>query len=433
MTALAQKLAAFGIGAVAGDAPFDLMRLSLLDWAACGIAGRDEPVARITRGLALEDGGTAEASVIGSPTRLPARAAALVNGAASHALDYDDTHFAHIGHPSVAVIPAALAVAEGTRASGSDFLTAALVGVEASIRTGVWLGRAHYQAGFHQTATAGAFGATVAAARLLGCDARQMTQALGLVSTRAAGLKSQFGTMGKPYNAGIAAANGVEAALLAARGFVSNPAGIDGPQGFGPTHAGVADAGALDGLGTAWLFQTISHKFHACCHGTHAMLEALSGLDCDPAAISGMTVTTHPRWLSVCNIPAPETGLEAKFSYRMTAAMALLGHDTGAIANFTDALCADPTVRALRDKVAVVADEGLAETAAQVDLTLADGTVRTARHDLNAPMALDVRAAKLRRKAGALLGDDIATRLWDVTTDAAGPDLAALGALLRGG
>ena len=431
MTTLARKLAAFGCAGVAKDAPFDMMRLSLLDWAACGIAGRDEPVARITRGLALEDGGTAEASVIGSPTRLPARAAALVNGAASHALDYDDTHFAHIGHPSVAVIPAALAVAEGTRASSADFLTAALVGVEASIRTGVWLGRAHYQTGFHQTATAGAFGATVAAARLLGCDGRQMTQALGLVSTRAAGLKSQFGTMGKPYNAGIAAANGVEAALLAARGFVSNPAGIDGPQGFGPTHAGAADASALDGLGTAWLFQTISHKFHACCHGTHAMLEALAGLDCDPAAITGLTVTTHPRWMSVCNSPAPKTGLEAKFSYRMTAAMALLGHDTGAIANFTDTLCADPSVIALRDKVTVVADAGLAETAAQVKLTLADGTVLNAAHDLNAPMALDVRAAKLRHKAGALLGDEAATRLWDVTTDAAGPDLAALGQLLQ--
>lgn len=429
---LAHKLATFGAAPVPGDAPRAMMRLSLLDWAACAIAGRDEPVARITRDLALEDGGTAEATVVGSAIRLPARAAALVNGTTSHALDYDDTHFAHIGHPSVAVIPAALAAAQGSGASGAAFLDAALVGVEASIRVGVWLGRAHYQTGFHQTATAGTFGATLAAARLLGCDAGQMAQALGLVSTRASGLKSQFGTMGKPYNAGIAAANGVETALLAARGFQSAPTALDGPQGFGPTHAGEGDENAFDGLGDDWLFEAISHKFHACCHGTHAMLEALSELpEIVPDQIESLTITTHPRWLSVCNISAPATGLEAKFSYRMTAAMALLGHDTGAIGSFTNVLCTDPAVVAMRDKVRVVADDSVAETAAQVALTLADGSVQTASHDLGAAMTLDARAAKLQHKAGALLGDATAQRLWDATSPVQGPDLAALAALLQ--
>ena len=90
-----------------------MMQLSMLDWAAVGVAGRDEPVARITRNLVLDEGGAPQAGLIGHPGRVPARAAALANGATSHALDYDDTHFAHIGHPSVAVIPAALAVGEG--------------------------------------------------------------------------------------------------------------------------------------------------------------------------------------------------------------------------------------------------------------------------------------------------------------------------------
>lgn len=427
------QLAAFAATARPGAAALMMMRLSLLDWAACGIAGRDEPVARLLRGLAMEERGAGEASVIGTPTRAPARMAALVNGAASHALDYDDTHFAHIGHPSVAVIPAALAVAEGEGADGTAFLEAALVGVEASVRVGVWLGRGHYQAGFHQTGTAGAFGATLAAARLLGCDAGQAGQALGLVSTAASGLKSQFGTMGKPYNAGHAAAMGVEAALLAARGFVSTPVGLEGPQGFGETHHGAGEIGALEGLGEAWLFEGISHKFHACCHGTHAALEALASLGAvDPGQVTAVTITTNPRWLRVCNLAQPRTGLEAKFSYRLTAAMVLAGRDTGALETFSDAACTDPLLLAMRDRVEVETDEGLPETAAHVAVVLADGTRLEASHDLDAPMPLERRAAKLRAKARALLGEAGEAALHAAVMGDAVPDLAALGALLRG-
>ncbi len=425
-------IADFALTARPSAAALAMMRLSLMDWAACGIAGRDEPVAGMLRGLATEDGGTPEASVIGGPVRLPARAAAWVNGATSHALDYDDTHFAHIGHPSVAVIPAALAVAQGTGATGAALLEAALLGAEASIRIGVWLGRDHYQAGFHQTATAGAFGATVAAARLLGCDASQMRHALGLVSTRASGLKSQFGTMGKPLNAGIAAANGVEAALLAARGFVSNPSALDGEQGFGPTHHGMADAAALNDLGRAWMFETVSHKFHACCHGTHAAIEALRALDLSPEDVAAVTIVTHPRWLRVCNIAAPRTGLEAKFSYRLTAAMALAGWDTGALSSFSQAACVDPALVALRDKVDVQTDAEMPETAARVVVTRGDGGTRRGAHDLDAPMTLERRAEKLRAKAESLLGAPGAAALWAVTAAGEGPDLPGLAAALEG-
>jgi 2-methylcitrate dehydratase PrpD len=396
------------------DSARDVMRLSLLDWAAVGIAGQDEPVARITRDMALADAGAAVATVIGSATRLPPRAAALVNGATSHALDYDDTHFAHIGHPSVAIVPAALALAEQTGATWPAFLDAALLGVETSIRIGAWLGRAHYQTGFHQTGTAGAFGSTAAACRLLGLDAERTSHALGLVSTRASGLKSQFGTMGKPFNAGIAASNGVEAALLAKGGFVSNPNGIDAAQGFGPTHAGEAIASALDGLGERFLFETVQHKFHACCHGTHAALEAILTLKAQGATanVARVTIVTHPRWLSVCNVEAPVTGLEAKFSYRLTAAMALLGHDTGALATFSDALCADPILCALRDRVSVVTDEAMPETASRVRLDYTDGTSQEGIHDLDAPLPLSARRSKVRAKAKALLGDAQEEALW---------------------
>jgi len=234
-----------------------MMQLSLLDWAVVGMAGRDEPVSRITREMVLEEAGATHASLIGHETRVPARAAALANGATSHALDYDDTHFAHIGHPSVAVIPAALAVAETSGADAAAMQEAALIGVEASVRVGVWLGRDHYQTGFHQTGTAGAFGAALAAARLMGLDAQGCAMALGLVATRASGLKSQFGTMGKPFNAGLAASNGVEAAMLVARGFEANPDALESAQGFGPTHAGQGLVEGLEGLGQDWLFETV--------------------------------------------------------------------------------------------------------------------------------------------------------------------------------
>jgi len=392
----------------------DMMRLSLFDWAVCGRAGVDEPVARIVRDMVLAEGGSAQAVLFGGGTA-PARGAALVNGTISHALDYDDTHFAHIGHPSVAVCPAVLAVGQSVGSSQADMLAAALIGVEASVRIGVWLGRGHYQIGFHQTATAGCFGATLAAARLLGCDLGQIGHALGLAATRASGLKVQFGTMGKPYNAGLAAANGVECALLARAGMTSRPDALSSDLGFGATHHG---AGAP--VGDAWLFPGVSHKFHACCHGLHAMLEALGELRTEvaPEQVARIEIETHSRWLSVCNQPAPETGLGAKFSYSMTAAMCLAGHSTAALDSFSDAACANPVLVGLRDLVRVTGDDSLAETAARVRLTLRDGTVRDGAHDLSAPMAQKVRADKLRTKAVALLGAEMAEALWrDVQRD----------------
>jgi len=256
----------------------------------------------------------------------------------------------------------------------------------------------------------------------LGFDARQSAAALGFVATRASGLKSQFGTMGKPYNAGIAAANGVEAVLLVAKGFVPNPEGLETAQGFGPTHAGEANEGALSGLGETWLFDGISHKFHACCHGLHATLEALGGMNRPaPEDVAQVAITTHPRWMTVCNQPAPETGLGAKFSYRMVAAMALAGVSTAALESYSDATCADPDLQALRDKVVVEADAALSETEARVAITLKDGTVLEAAHDLEAPMSMEDRAARLHRKAAALIGEARAAQIWALIEADASP------------
>jgi 2-methylcitrate dehydratase PrpD len=413
------QLADFAVNSEPSPDALEMMRLSLMDWAVCCIAGREEPLAVILRDKGLSEGGKAEASVIGGD-KLPAPRAAMINGAVSHALDYDDTHFAHIGHTSVGVIPAALVVAERVGASFDDFLTACLIGSEGAVRVGVQLGRDQYQVGYHQTATAGAFGACLAALRLLGADQAQAIAGIGLVSSKAAGLKAQFGTMAKPLNAGLAAEAGVEAALWAMAGMTSTEQGL---QAFGVTHHGDADAAAFDGLGGTWRMLEVSHKFHACCHVLHAMLEALSEVSVDPADVVSVEITTHPRWMTVCNKPAPHTGLEAKFSYAQTAAMALVGGDTSAIAAFSDMVAQRSDLVALRDVVSVVTAESLTEMQARVRITLRDGAVLDAAHDLEAPMALEARAAKLMRKAQGLVPD--ADALWQVT------DLASLAAILR--
>ncbi|MBA4490041.1 MmgE/PrpD family protein [Paracoccus sp. S1E-3] len=429
---LAEMLAAFATAPVTADAQMRrFVGFSLADWAAVGLAGVDEPVARAARQMAQEDsGGLGVAAVIGGG-RAAARAAALANGATSHALDYDDTHFLHIGHPSVAVIPAALAVAEAQGASGADFLDALTVGLETACRVGAWLGRSHYEAGFHQTGTSGAFGAAAAAGRLLGLDRATMAQALALTATRAAGLKSQFGTMGKPLNAGFAAETGVTAALLAQAGAESAPLAIEGAQGFGPTHAGSALDDAFAGLGTEWVFPGISYKFHACCHGLHAMLEAVGSLmPLDPDHISRVRIRTQPRWLDVCNQAAPETGLQAKFSYRLTAAMRLAGVDTAALASYSAETAARPDLIALRDRVEVIGDRALRDTEAVVTIDSGTGSV-TARHDLAGRLAPELIETRLRAKAVSLLGAGRAEALWQAARALPDvPDMARFSALL---
>ncbi len=419
---ITDQLVKFASAEVPQDAQI-MMRLSLFDWAACGIAGATEPdfsdfvAAQLARGQG-------PATVFGGATA-PAGTAALLNGTLSHALDYDDTHFAHIGHPSVAVIPAVLALAEEVDAPLNEVVEAATIGVEASILTGLWLGRGHYQIGYHQTATAGAFGATLGTARLLGLDPKEVRHALGLCASMASGLKAQFGTMGKPLNAGLAARTGVEATLWAQSGLTAAADGMAGPLGFGATHHS-ADEEVKPGKGQ-WHITTISHKFHACCHGLHAMLEAIGTQRLNDGEVTGIHIRTHPRWMSVCNIETPKTGLEAKFSYKQTAAMALLGHDTGATASYTDAICKDNAVRALRDKIRVSEDERIAETLSEVSVTMANGGLRRLRHDLLEPLSLEMRAEKLGVKAVSLVGDARADGLWQA---AQGGDLRAFMAQL---
>ena len=388
--------------------------LSLFDWIVCGRAGASQDLSKIIRKYVSEDAGRKSATVFGGKLKLPARAAALVNGTISHALDYDDTHFAHIGHTSVGIYPAAVAVGEEMKAKASAVRDAYLLGAEAACRIGMVLGRGHYQKGFHQTATAGAFGATVAAGRLYGLTDKQMRVAFGLVATRASGLKSQFGTMGKPFNAGISASNGVEAAALAKRGFTSADDGVGGPQGFVETHAENFDHV------TPWknppphtfIFEDVQYKLHACCHGTHAMIEALKKAKVSGSDVESITVTTHPRWLKVCDIKQPRTGLEVKFSYVHLAALVSYAVDTSSEKTFTDALCKDLKLIDLANRVKVATDESYNDTTQSVLIRLKSGQSQSVRYDLSDRVPMPDLEAGLRNKAKGLLGKSQAEKLW---------------------
>jgi 2-methylcitrate dehydratase PrpD len=363
--------------------------------------------------------------------------AALVNGATSHALDYDDTHFGHIGHPSVAIYPAALAAGEMIGASAGDVGDAFLIGAEASIRIGMTLGRGHYNRGFHQTATAGAFGATIAAGRLMGLERERMRSALGLCATRSSGLKSQFGTMGKPYNAGIAASNGVECAMLARAGMTSAEDGLEGPQGFVPTHAEApepGDAWQSPPPGT-FLFEDVKYKLHACCHGTHAMIEALRhvrrthGVSLD--AVAAVNLRTSSRWLSVCDIKVPRTGLEVKFSYAWLAGMVLAGRPTSSDRIYTDALAADPALADFAGKVAILGDASMTDMQAEGEVVLSDGTPIAFSHDLAARIPSNALAKSLKEKAQELIGRD-AQALWHAVNGSEQLSARDLGRLVGG-
>ena len=382
----------------------DFMRLCLFDWIMCGQAGAGEPVSHLLRPQMAEAG---EARLFGGGTA-SATQAALFNGATSHALDYDDTHFAHIGHTSVVVLSAVCAVAQAQGRTVDQLIEAAIVGSDAAVRIGEYFGRSHYQAGFHQTATSGAFGATLAVARLMELSPDQTIAAMGLCASQASGLKAQFGSMGKPINAGLAASAALQAASWALAGVTATPSGL---RAFDDTHHGSGNEDAFHGLGDVWKFEGISHKFHACCHGLHAMLEALRQVDVPADEIERIVVETHPRWMTVCNIEQPTSGLQGKFSYKIAAAMSLAGLDTGDIKTFSDEIVKRSDIIALAQKVSVKERSDLKETEVRVTVT-SPSAETVISHDIQTPMQVSELKQRLFDKAHVLVGAEAAERNW---------------------
>jgi 2-methylcitrate dehydratase PrpD len=391
-------------------------RQCVLDYLGCAIAGASDELVTILRAEMQEEGGNPTASVIAHSGRLPAASAAIVNGASAHALDFDDVNLAMPGHPSVAILPALLALAEERGSSGADVLAAFIAGYELQCRVGRTIAPGHYdQRGFHATATVGSFGSAAACAHLLGLDLDRFVAALGIAGTQAAGLKSMFGTMCKPFHAGKAAYHGLLAAKLAARGLTSRPDVIECEQGFAATHSpDFHPDRAFEAPPGGWWIANNLFKYHASCYMTHAAIESARKLReqraFTPEQVERIAVRLDEACDRICNIAAPVTGLEAKFSLRLTTAMGLAGLDTSRLSTFSAAVAADPRLIRLRDKVALDFRQGIASTFTQIDLSLLDGSRLTARHDAGIP-ATDVaeQGRRLEAKFAALVDPVLGT------------------------
>ena len=368
-------------------------RQCILDYLACGIAGASDELTTILVAELQEQGGHPTATILGRAARLPAAAAALINGAAAHALDFDDVNLAMPGHPSVAILPALLALAEERGSTGADVLTAFVAGYELQCRVGRIIAPGHYDGlGFHATATVGSFGSAAACAHLLRLDAERYATALGIAGTQAAGLKSMFGTMCKPLHAGKASYHGLMGAKLAMRGFTSRADVIECAQGFARTHSpDFHPERALETPAHGWYIRSNLFKYHAACYMVHASIEAARKLreqnGVTPDRVASIRVRLEESCDRICNIQAPVTGLEAKFSLRLATAMGLSGIDTGRLSTYSEQVATDTALVRLRDKVALDFQTGIPNTFAEIDLLLTDGTRLRAQHDAGIPAA----------------------------------------------
>ena len=352
------------------------------------LAGVAEPAARMVQAIATEEG-HGECRILGTSARTGAGYAAMANGAAAHALDYDDMCFVSLAHPSCVLVPAILATAELTGAPGFLLTDAYVVGFELECRLGLAMNPRHYhQRGWHATSSIGTLGAAAAAARVLGLDAGRTANALGIGASAACGLKENMGTMVKPLHAAMAARNGVLAARLAQSGFTASDRALDGPQGYlaamDSEHASL-DPFVAD-LGTRWeiLDTGITVKLHPSCAATHPSLDVLLDISrrhtLDSDLIECLDVEVDSMTPRLLLYDRPTTGLEAKFSMPFCAAAALV-HGRIGVDTFDAARIHEPAVQQLMGRVTMRANPAFDAAAplsrTRVTVRLRDGRVLT--------------------------------------------------------
>ena len=369
-------------------ATLEMAKLCVLDWFGLALAGSREPLSVLLRDAALADGARPTATVVGHGRAFSPRQAALVNGAAGHALDYDDVNLAMRVHPTTVILPGLLALAEAHRLSGRAVLEAFVVGYEAAGLIGTALSASHYARGFHATGTIGAFGAAAACAHLLGLDEDKTAIAYGLAGSQAAGLKAQFGTMAKSVHAGRAAEAGLTSALWARDGMTARPDILEHPRGFAATQTDGPSTHDLSWSG--YELDRNLFKFHAACFGTHGTLEAISALrrqGVRPEQVRSIRLKVDAVADAMCNIADPRTGLEAKFSLRFNAALALHGVDTADSGVYADTIVLRPDLQATRALTTVeLAPPGWPEDVTEVTITTLDGRAYVQRYDISLPL-----------------------------------------------
>lgn len=392
---LTRQVAKFITNSQLGQVPVDvvhLAKLSILDGLGLAVAGARSLGSAIIRDLVAAEACQGPASVLGTELRAPVRLAALANGAAIHADDYDDTQLAVsrdrvyglLTHPTAPVLPAVLALAERDGSTGRDLLIAYLVGVEVATKVAEAINPRHYEEGFHSTGTVGAVGSAAAAARLLGLDQEQTAMCLAIGASQAGGLRENFGTMTKPFHAGRAAESGVVAAELAERGFTAAPNILEADRGFFRATGGGYRPDLIDGrLGNPWTFASpgVSIKPHPSGSLTHpamgAMLALIAEHDLRPKQVESVRVGTSRHMPNALIHHRPHDELQAKFSMEFCMAILLLERRAG-LAEFTTAVVQRPDVQELIERVTFEVDD-VAEAAGShtmtsfIDVRLRDG------------------------------------------------------------
>lgn len=379
----------------------DLARGYVLDGLGVILAGSTTPGSRIIQEHVRDLQAKPEATVLGPGFKAPVRLAAFANGAAGHAMDYDDTQlstskeavYGLLTHPTVPVLAALFPVAEVQRTSGRDFLAAYVLGVEVECRIADAIAPRHYQAGFHSTATMGGFGAVAGAAKLLRLSEDPLLRALGLVASMAAGLRENFGTMTKPFHAGRAAESGIVAVSLARRNFTAAKNILEAPRGFYRAAAGTFDEAKIHGrLGNPYYFLSpgVSIKPYPSGSLSHPaqdlILELVTQHDLKPEQIESIEVGTNSNVPNALIHNEPTTELEGKFSIPFCMAIGVLERKAG-IAQFTDKKVRDPKTVALMKRVRLYVDPemealGFDLVRTVVKVRLSDGRVLTGRADV---------------------------------------------------
>lgn len=357
-------------------------RDAIADMIGCALLGA--PTATTEAALLTGVQGVGSCHVLGRTERLGRLDAAFVNGVSGHALDYDDTSKSLSGHPTVIIIPAILPLAETMPISGRAFLDAYVIGVEAATRFARGVNFAHYEKGWHPTATLGIFGAVVSAGILLKLDAKRMADAISMAASLASGIKANFGTDTKPLHAGLAARNGLFAALMAAEGVNAAPAALEHPQGFLEVFNGKGNYDA-DRMLTGWgepldlMNPGISIKKYPCVYSVHAAIDAVIALHDGPVpdstAVEDIVVRMHPRRL-LPHVRNPATSaLNAKFSLSYAVARGLV-NGTVRLDHFEDAALGDPEVTRIMELIRMEEmPDDFSDYGADVVVRLKDGQV----------------------------------------------------------
>ena len=420
---LSQYVAGFVVQTKYSDIPAEVLQLgkkSILDGLGLALSGSKGETAPLVAEYLKSFTSPEVVTVMGTATKAPARFAAFANGVAIHVDDFDDTQLAVgkdrvyglLTHPTVCVLPAALAVAEQHRSSGRDLLLSYQLGVDVETKIAEAISPRSYEDGFHTTGTCGVFGSTAACSRLRGFDVDRTVRAFAVAASHAAGLRENFGTMMKPFQAGHSAESGVVATDFAALGWTGAEDILEAKRGFFHAYGGGYDPNSiLTKLGNPWTFQNpgVSIKPFPSGSLTHPgmteLLKLIRANSIRAADVERVEVGTNHNMLNTLIRHHPTTGLEAKFSMEFCMAILLLGGKADQ-SQFTDAVVNRPDVQEMIQRVHFYTDPeaekaGYDKMTTIIKITMKDGRVIAGRADFGKgspadPMSYDEVAEKFQ-------------------------------------